>query len=157
MVKLIACVSKNGIIGRDNDLIWKIPDDLKRFKTFTSGHVIVMGRKTFESIGSKPLPNRLNIVITSKKIEGVDCYDSTEGILEKFKDRDVWIIGGQSIFDSFIKDADGLELTEVDEIVDGDVEFPKIPEYFRVEKSTDGEYNGLNYKFVTYGNTRKGL
>lgn len=157
MVKLIACVSKNGIIGRDNDLIWKIPDDLKRFKTFTSGHVIVMGRKTFESIGSKPLPNRLNIVITSKKIENVDCYNSTEGILEKFKDKDVWIIGGQSIFDSFIKDADGLELTEVDEIVDGDVEFPKIPEYFRVEKSTDGEYNGLNYKFVTYGNTRKGL
>jgi len=155
MVKLIACVSKNGIIGRDNDLIWKIPDDLKRFKTFTTGHVIVMGRKTFESIGSKPLPNRLNVVITSQKIEGVDCYNSTEGILERFKNRDVWVIGGQSIFESFIKDADVLELTEVDETVYGDVKFPEIPKYFIVEKSIDGEYNGLNYKFVTYGNNRK--
>ncbi len=99
MVKIIACVSKNGVIGKDNDLIWKIPDDLKRFKSLTSGNVIVMGRKTFESIGSKPLPNRTNVVLTSKKIEGVECFTSIGEVLETYKDREVWVIGGEKVFE----------------------------------------------------------
>ena len=155
MVNIIACVSKNGVIGRDNDLIWKIPDDLKRFKSLTSGNVIVMGRKTFESIGSKPLPNRTNVVVTRSKIDGVHCFSSTEEVLNTFKDKNIWVIGGQRIFESFLDVASTLEITEVDYLADGDVYFPNIPEYFKVISSIDGEHNGLKYKFITYENIRK--
>lgn len=155
MVKIIACVSKNRVIGKDNDLIWKIPDDLKRFKCLTSGNVIVMGRKTYESIGSRPLPKRINVVLTQSKIEGVECFTSINDVMETYKDRDIWVIGGERIFESFLEHASFLEITEVDEVVEGDTHFPTIPDFFRVIETINGEYNGLNYKFITYENNRR--
>ena len=131
MITLVVAVSKNGVIGDDNKLIWHIPEDLKRFRKLTTGNVVVMGRKTHESIG-KALPNRLNVILTNNVRwynplgDGcVVCY-SIEEVLEKFKHRRLYIIGGGQIYKEFLPYADEIEMTLIDKEFKGDTYFPEI-------------------------------
>jgi dihydrofolate reductase len=125
-IQLIAAMSKNSCIGLNNSIPWRIPEDMKHFKLTTNGHTVVMGRKTFESIGSKPLPGRKNIVLTQDKsfrAKGVEiCHDYTE--ILRLPDEKIFIIGGEQIYKLFIDYADGMILTIIDEVMDGDAYFP---------------------------------
>ena len=157
-IKMIAAVSQDGIIGKDNKIPWSYPEDMKFFRKQTAGATIIMGRYTWESIGSKPLPKRRNIVITRAKIEGVECFESMElaladtkykasksGILlfeseegkvayEKLH-NDVWLIGGEQIYREGLQFADEFYLTLIPETVNavnGVARFPWIsPVQFR--------------------------
>ncbi|GAB3263821.1 type 3 dihydrofolate reductase [Larkinella harenae] len=128
-ISLIAAVAENGVIGRDNDLVWLLPDDFKYFKQTTSGHPILMGRKTFESLG-KPLPNRLNVVITRNanyQPEGTIVVDSLDKALEEARKTGIaeaFVIGGAEIYRQAIPFADRLYLTEVKASFEGDARFP---------------------------------
>ncbi|PIZ95957.1 MAG: hypothetical protein COX80_02880 [Candidatus Magasanikbacteria bacterium CG_4_10_14_0_2_um_filter_33_14] len=132
MLSLIAAISENNCIGKDNSLPWNIPEDMKHFKDITTGHIVLMGRNTWESIPEKfrPLPNRKNIVITRDikymVPEGVEVYSSIDEALEKYKNENVFIIGGASIYKQTIDQADKLYITEVHQQVDGDAFFPEI-------------------------------
>lgn len=171
-ISVIAAISKNLVIGRDNKIPWHIPEDLKRFKELTSGHVVIMGRKTFESIG-KPLPNRTNIVITRDPdylAEGILVCHSLEEALQKAqktwipdpfdaqgkqvrddKPRDtseIFIIGGGQIYKQAMSLTDKLYLTIVDEEVEGDTFFPDYSEFSKVISEQDIESNGKKIKFI---------
>ncbi|HEX5429776.1 MAG TPA: dihydrofolate reductase [Patescibacteria group bacterium] len=132
MISIIAAVAKNGVIGSKNGLPWHIPEDLKHYKEITTGHTMIMGRKTFESIMKslgKPLPNRKNVVITRdlgyKVPQGVLVYTSIEDALEATKDDgEIFINGGGEIYRQTFKLADKLYLTELDDNKEGDVKFP---------------------------------
>lgn len=121
---LIAAVAKNRVIGSHGTIPWHISDDLKRFKRLTMGSPIVMGRKTYESIG-RPLPGRRTIVITSGTIEGVECYPGLHEALSALKDQErVFVIGGGTLYAQALPQADELYLTHVDAEPPGDVLFP---------------------------------
>ena len=127
---LIVAVSENNVIGKDNDLIWRLRNDLKRFKALTSGHCIIMGRKTFESF-PKPLPNRTHIVITRqlnyKVPEGVKVVNSLEAAIEASKeDPCPYVIGGGEIYKQGFGFVDLIELTKVHHNFEGDTFFPEI-------------------------------
>ena len=127
-IELIWAQDQNGGIGKDGKLPWHISEDLQNFKKITSGFPIVMGRKTWESLPFKPLPGRRNIVLSSQIIEGVEVYSSIENCCKKLKEsfvKKIFIIGGQSIYDSFYPKASTLHLTIVKENVEGiDAFFP---------------------------------
>ena len=129
LISLIAAVAENGVIGQDNELVWRLPDDFKYFKQTTSHHPVLMGRKTFESLG-KPLPNRLNVVITRNsdyQPEGVLVVDSLEKAIEEARKTGIFeafVIGGAEIYRQAISSADRLYLTEVNASFEGDVRFP---------------------------------
>ena len=129
MVILIAAAAKNNALGKNNDLIWHLPDDFKRFKAITSGHYIIMGRKTFESF-PKPLPNRTRVVITRQKgyqPEGCIVVDSIEKALAiSPKNENVFIIGGGEIYTLGLQFAQKIELTRVYNDFEADVFFPEI-------------------------------
>ena len=129
MVILIAAAAKNNALGKNNDLIWHLPDDFKRFKAITSGHYIIMGRKTFESF-PKPLPNRTHVVITRQKgyqPEGCIVVDSVEKALAiSPKNENIFIIGGGEIYTLGLPFAQKIELTRVDNDFEADVFFPEI-------------------------------
>lgn len=156
MISLIAAIQKKDRgIGLGNELLFRISDDLKRFKALTSGHPIIMGRKTFDSIGSKPLPNRTNIVVTRQALsqEGVVFVHSLEEALEKAKavDENIFVIGGAEIYKQTLPFADRLELTIVDSDVPADTFFPEYSEFSKViyhEEKID-EKTGLHYCWVT--------
>lgn len=153
MLSLIAAISQNNCIGKDNTLPWNIPEDLKHFKDITTGYIVLMGRNTWESIPEKfrPLSNRKNIVVTRDKYymvpEGVEVYSSIDEALEKYKNKDVFVVGGASIYKQTIAKADRLFITEVKQFVDGDAFFPEIER--QVWKEVDREdFNG--FSFVEY-------
>jgi dihydrofolate reductase len=129
MISIIASIGKNNELGNNNKLLWHLPDDLKNFKETTSGHTIVMGKKTFESIG-KPLPNRKNIILTrdkNYKVDGCTVAHSIDEILDLTKnDKEIFIIGGGEIYKLFLPIADKLYLTEVDTTLEADTFFPKF-------------------------------
>lgn len=129
MITLIAAVSENYALGKNNKLIWHLPDDFKRFKLITSGHHIIMGRKTFESF-PKLLPNRKHIIITrQKEFFAPDCIvveSLKSAILACPKNEDVFIIGGGEIYNEAIIIADKLDITRVHNTFDADTFFPKI-------------------------------
>ena len=149
-IVIIAGVSENNVIGASGKLPWHIPEDLKHFRNLTMGHSVVMGRKTFESLG-KPLPGRLNIVITNQtdyKPDGVLIANSLEQALKKCKDHKfTFIIGGQSVYEQALPLADRLEITRIHRKVDGDAFFPKIDiiDWEEVMREDHKEYS-----FVTY-------
>lgn len=121
---IIAALSRNRIIGYKGKLPWHISEDLKRFKKLTTGHTVLMGRKTFESIG-KPLPNRRNVVLSSKQIPGVETYPTLAQALEALdKEERVFVIGGGELFMQLVDHADELYLTLVDQTIIGDTFFP---------------------------------
>lgn len=128
---LIAARSTQGVIGIDNQLPWHLPADLKRFKETTSGHPIIMGRNTWESLG-RPLPNRRNIVISrSKGFEAIDaeCFTSLEEALAACESNEqVFIIGGANVYEQAIEFADEMLITEVQTDVVGDAHFPEFEE-----------------------------
>lgn len=130
MLSIIVAVAKNGVIGANNQLLWHISDDLKRFKAITTGSPIIMGRKTFESLG-RPLPNRHNVVITRNEQfpmpEGVTRANSLEDAIEKAQgEKEIFIIGGGQIYKQSIELVDKIYITEVDQTPDGDTVFPEI-------------------------------
>lgn len=131
MINIIAAMGKNRVIGKDNKLPWHISDDLKNFKKLTSGNVVVMGRKTFESIG-KPLPNRVNIVISSSmpETEGIIVCHDIPSALEKARsyNKEIFIIGGATIYQQTIPWADRMYLSYVKGDYDGDAFFPEYDE-----------------------------
>lgn len=125
----IAAVSQNGIIGHDNNLIWHLPDDLKHFKNLTKGHAIIMGRKTWESLGSRPLPHRTHIIISRNpnfKAEGATVVHTLEAAMALAKaDPQPFIIGGGAIFSLAMPITQRLELTIVHHDFEGDIKFPE--------------------------------
>lgn len=132
MIVLVAAAGENNELGKDNDLLWHLPDDFKRFKKITSHHFIIMGRKTFESLPGV-LPNRVHIVMTKDKkygAEGALVVHSMDEALRKAKsNKDIFIIGGGDIFKKSMKIADKIELTRVHATFeDADTFFPQIPE-----------------------------
>lgn len=155
---MIAAASDNNVIGKDNNLIWKLKSDLKRFKSLTSGHVIIMGRKTFESF-PKPLPNRTHIVISRQHDypvpEGVVLANTLDQALDEAKDyKKIFIIGGGEIYQQALPFCDTIELTRVHTQCDGDTYFPQLKtEDWRLSKKesypADTE-NEFNYSFLTY-------
>lgn len=150
-IAIIAAISENGTIGKDNQLLWRIPDDMRRFRELTTSHVVIMGRKTYETIG-KPLPNRTNIIITRNEdftAPGCTISNSLEDALEKAKEgerNEIFIMGGGEIYKEAIKFADKLYLTLIHEEKEGDTYFPDYSEFkkevYREEKETD---DGLKY------------
>jgi dihydrofolate reductase len=131
-IKLICAISKNNVIGNKNELPWNISEDLKRFKELTSENIIVMGRKTFESIG-RPLPNRKNIVLSNNKnlkIENVEVFNSANDVLSFYKtfseNKDLFIIGGNFIYKLFLEYCDHLHITFIDKNYEGDAFFPSL-------------------------------
>lgn len=153
MISAIAAIGTNRVLGKNNELLWRIPDDLKRFKNLTTGHVIIMGRKTFDSIG-KPLPNRTNIVITRDAAwqhEGVVAASSIEAALAQAKkiDSEIFIIGGAQIYAQALPHIERLYLTLIDDEKDGDTYFPTYETIFtKVIKEESHEHEGLKYKWV---------
>ncbi|RTY92463.1 dihydrofolate reductase [Flavobacterium sp. GT3R68] len=129
MIILIAAAAENHALGKNNELCWHLPDDFKRFKQLTSGHHIIMGRKTFQSF-PKPLPNRTHIVISRQqnyRPEGCIVTDSIENALAiSPKDEDIYIIGGGEIYNLALPFADKIELTRVHDNFDADAFFPEI-------------------------------
>lgn len=153
MLSIICAVGKNRAIGHKNKLIWDIPDDLRHFKKITKGHPVIMGQKTFESIG-KPLPGRANIVVTYDKnfrADGCHIYYSLAEAIKAGQDMDkeAFIIGGGSIYQQTISLADKLYLTIVDDSpVDADTFFPDYSEFKNIVREEEREMDGLKYKFV---------
>jgi dihydrofolate reductase len=155
---LIVAVSENNVIGKDNELVWRLKNDLKRFKELTSGHCIIMGRKTFESFPD-PLPNRTHIVITRqpnyKVPEGVIVVNSLEDAIEASKqDLNPYIIGGGEIYKQALNFVDLIELTRVHQTFEGDVFFPEIDDkYWEESKSVYNEKDEIHqypFSFITY-------
>lgn len=130
MISIIVAIAKNYAIGKNNELLWHISEDLKRFKRLTTGHHVIMGKKTFESLPNGPLPNRTNVVITDipgEKIEGCVMAYSIEDALEICKvDSESFVIGGGMIYRQFLPLADKLYLTFVHDEFEADTFFPEI-------------------------------
>lgn len=156
-ISIIVAIAKNNVIGKDNQLIWHLPADLKHFKNLTTGHHIIMGRKTFESIG-KPLPNRTSIIITRQKdyaFEGCITAGSLEEALTKVKyDDEIFIIGGGEIYAQAMPVADKLYITKIEQEFEGDIVFPEIsPEIWQLTEQVEhepDEKNRYNYSFCEY-------
>lgn len=127
-ISIIAAVDKNMLIGKDNRLPWLIPEDLQYFREVTLGHPIVMGRKTWNSLG-KALDGRINIILTSDtqlNIPGCIIVNSIEQILSGYSEQEIFVIGGASIFKQFLPHADKLYLTRIENAFEGDTYFPPI-------------------------------
>ena len=156
MISIIAAVAKNRAIGIRNKLIYWLPNDLKRFKALTTGHTIIMGRRTFESLPKGALPNRRNVVLsrTEKDFPGCDTYTSLKEALSHCSpEEDVYIIGGASVYKQAMDVADRLCLTEVDDTPEeADAFFPDYSDWhevWREEHATD-ERHEYRYAFVDY-------
>lgn len=154
MYTIIAAIGKNRELGRDNKLLWSLKGDLKFFKEKTTNHTIIMGRKTFESLG-RLLPNRKHVVISSSNNfpKEVDVYNNIESLLSHYKDtsEELFIIGGAKIYSEFIDYATKMYLTLVDGEFDADVYFPMFDENdWTKTVLSENEENGLKYKHVLY-------
>ena len=156
-VTLIAAIDENSVLGKDNQLIWYLPEDLKRFKRLTTGHAIIMGRKTFESL-PKALPNRHNIVVTRNqnysKVGVTVCHSLEEAIECAKKDDQVFVIGGGQVYEQAIELADVIELTKIHDQFEGDVFFPVIDlKKWYVQKEQRMSNTNFEYSFITYNKT----
>jgi len=154
IVSLIAAVSDNRVIGKDNALPWKLSEDLKRFKALTTGHTIVMGRLTFESIG-RPLPRRRSIVLTSNsswKSEGVDRAGSLEeaiGMASVAMETELFIIGGEKVYKDSLNRADRIYLTRVSGDFEGDAFFPEFDASDFTETAREDQPGPPQFSFLT--------
>lgn len=165
-VAQVVAMSQNRAIGKNNELPWHISDDLKHFKKLTDGGIVIMGRKTFESMGSKPLPNRTNFVITTNldyqtDFDNVIIFHNLDDALTQAaslahgKGLDtIWVIGGEKIFEQAMLFTDRLEVTHVDTVIDNaNVFYPQIDDDFVKIQASDtftDDKSGLGYQFVTY-------
>ncbi len=159
MISIIVATAENGVIGKDNQLLWKLSADLKQFRILTTGHSVIMGRKTFESIG-RPLPNRTNIVISRQQDlmlpEGVLKVDSLTKAIEIAQNHagneEIFIIGGGNVYEQALEITDKVYLTEVKANIEGDTFFPKLSaenwvEISRISHQKD-EKNEFDFDFV---------
>lgn len=155
IINIIVATDKNRGIGIHNTLPWHLPEDLAHFKNTTSGHAIIMGRKTFDSIG-RPLPKRENIVVTRNaewQHENVTTALSLKEAIAQVSDDEVFIIGGAQIYHEAIHLADRLIITQIDHIFDCDAFFPEVSQeqwHVASTESHHSEKNGWDYTFVTY-------
>ena len=164
IIAIMAAVAGNGVIGKDNDLAWHLPADLRHFKRTTTGHYIIMGRKTFESLG-KPLPNRTNIIVTRNpdyRQEGAIVAHSLQAALdlaERGDQEKVFILGGGEIYRQAMSLADYMYITEVHAEFEGDTFFPEIDmsvwKEVRREDHPADEKNAYAYSFVEYAKREK--
>ncbi|GAA0871345.1 dihydrofolate reductase [Gangjinia marincola] len=156
-ITMIAAAAENDALGKENDLVWHLPDDFKRFKQITSGHFIIMGRKTFESF-PKPLPNRTHIVITRQKDyqpEGCIVVHHLEDAFKLAEDEsEVFVIGGGEIYDQAMPYADKIELTRVHGTFEADTFFPKIDdknwEVIREQHHHKDDRHDYAFTYLTY-------
>lgn len=153
-ITIIAAVSENGVIGKNNKIPWHIPEDLKRFKALTMGHIVLMGRKTLESIIEMlghPLLGRTNIVITRNKEfrapRGVEIYHAVGDALAAHQSEEIFVIGGSELYAQMIGMADRLYITHVSQRVEGDAHFPEIK---KSEWRIAEEEKRDKYSFSTY-------
>lgn len=158
MISIIVAVSDDWGIGKDNELLWRLPDDMKRFKRLTTGNAIVMGKKTWESLPRRPLPDRRNIVLTDDPLETIEnsvtAYSIEDALTKCEGEKEIFIIGGGSIYRQFISLADRLYITHVHKTGPADVYFPEIDLsiWEAVEKEeyvTDGA-DQIPYSYVIY-------
>ena len=157
IISLIAAMANNRVIGKDNEMPWHLPADLAHFKAVTLGKPIIMGRKTYESIG-RPLPGRKNIVISrnnSYTLEGCETVSSLEKAMELVSDvEELMIIGGGYLYSQTLSQADRLYLTFIDLDVDGDTQFPEFEHLelkeVKREKHLKDEKNPYDYQFVDF-------
>ncbi len=156
MISIIAAVAKNRAIGFENKLLYWLPNDLKRFKALTTGHTIIMGRNTFESLPKGALPNRRNVVLsrTTKELPGCDVYPTLKEALESCKPKeDIYIIGGARVYEQAIQFADRLCLTEIDDTPkEADAFFPDYSDWKvdTKEAHPKDEKHAFEYAFVDY-------
>lgn len=156
MISIIAAVARNRAIGFQNKLLYWLPNDLKRFKALTTGHTIIMGRNTFESLPKGALPNRRNVVLsrTTKELPGCDVFPTLEDALRSCQpDEDIYIIGGARVYEQAISFADRLCLTEIDDIPqDADAFFPDYSDWKEETKEVHqkDEKHAFEYAFVDY-------
>ena len=160
MINIIAAVARNRAIGYENKLIYWLPNDLKRFKALTTGHTIVMGRRTFESLPKGALPNRRNVVLstTVQSLDGCDVYPTLEAALASCRpNEEVYIIGGARVYEQAIGMADRLCLTEVDDTPEkADAFFPDYSKGWRMEQKEahhKDERHAFDYAFTDYVRT----
>ncbi len=157
-ISIIVAIASNFAIGKDNDLLWHISKDLKRFKELTQGHFIVMGKKTYFSLPRRPLPKRTNMIITDIEGEEIDdclmAYSIEDAISKMDSENENFIIGGGSIYAQFVKHATKMYITRVNNDFEGDVFFPEFntKEWKLVEKVdvNDDPQNEFTYSFETY-------
>lgn len=157
LISLIAAMANNRVIGKDNQMPWHLPADLGHFKAITLGKPIIMGRKTYESIG-RPLPGRKNIVIsrdTSYRLEGCETASSLEEAMRLVSEvEEIMIIGGGYLYEQTLPHADKLYLTFIDLDVEGDTQFPKYEDLklteIKREKHLKDEKNPYDYEFVDF-------
>lgn len=156
---IIAAIGENLALGKDNQLLWHLPDDFKHFKEVTIGHHVIMGRKTFESMGKKALPKRTNIVVTRSKNYLCSCVVVVDSLRKALQiaqrtDKNPYIIGGGVIYEEAIKWVDKLDLTIVHHLFEADVFFPEIdPKVWRETSRTfhpKDENHTYDFSFVTY-------
>ena len=159
MLSIIVAVAENNVIGKDNKLIWHLPEDLKRFKKLTTGHTIIMGRKTFESLG-RVLPNRKHVILRNDmelniEDENVEVLEDIS-MLKQYIDstEENFIIGGATIYKLLLPYANKIYLTLIHEKFEGDVFFPEIDErewkIVETEKGLKDEKNPYDYEYITY-------
>jgi dihydrofolate reductase len=161
-ISLVAAIAENFAIGKDNKLLWHLSNDLKFFKAYTLGKVIVMGRKTFESIGKRALPGRINVVVTrdaSIQVENVLSFRSLQAVLEHFKNsEELCIVGGAQMYADALPKADILVLTRVEVSPEADVFFPEINwenwNLISEEKHQADEKHAYNYTFQIFHRNR---
>jgi dihydrofolate reductase len=158
-LSIIVAMAQNRAIGKDNDLMWHLSSDLKRFKQLTTGHPVVMGRRTWESLPKRPLPGRRNIVLTQNpdfEAAGAEVVHSVNGLFEALKDRDdeVFVMGGASIYQLLLPFTNRLYVTQVYKDFDGDVYFPTIDmSEFNLVKLSEpmfDEASELDYAYEEY-------
>ena len=157
-ISIIVAIAENGAIGFENKLLYWLPNDLKRFKALTTGHTIIMGRKTFESLPKGALPNRRNIVLTRQDIDfpGAERYPSLEAALEQCQhEEEIFIIGGASVYHEALPLADKLCITHIEDTpAEADAFFPEIdPAVWEVASSEahdKDEKHHQSYRFVDY-------
>ena len=159
MLSIIVAKASNNVIGKNNSLIWHLPEDLKRFKALTTGHTIIMGRKTFESLG-RILPNRKHVILCNDM--KMDINDDRVEVLEDISmldkyinsEEENFIIGGATIYRLLMPYANKMYITEINQEFDGDVSFPEINKdewkVIDIEKGLKDENNPYDYNYVTY-------
>jgi dihydrofolate reductase len=151
VIGLIWAQAPGGVIGLDNAIPWRIPEDMKRFREITAGSAVLMGRRTWESLPPRfrPLPGRRNLVLSRTPQEGAETFDSLEKALANVT-GDLWVMGGSAVYAATLPFADRVEVTEVREIFEGDTYAPKIDR----EPVSVGEWqessSGLHYRYVSY-------
>jgi len=163
MISIIVAVSEDWGIGKDNELLWHISEDLKRFKRLTLGNIVIMGKRTWESLPRRPLPGRKNIVLTDNPDEtledAITAYSLRDSLNKCEKDKEIFIIGGGSIYRQFMTIADRLFITHVHRKAPADIYFPEIDlgiwEITEKKEFKTDCHDGIPYTYTIYERKNK--